>query len=534
MDLKMPHKTPFSLTINTRLAVFLAAAFLMAGCQTAVRPASTGPVDVPREFRAGWIATVANIDWPSRPGLSTEQQKAELIAMLDKAVELNLNAIVFQVRPHCDALYNSPYEPWSEYLTGTAGKAPDPFYDPLQFAVEESHKRGLELHTWFNPYRAWHPSAKSEIPDNHLSKTHPNLVKKYGRYLWMDPGEPETRAHCLKVVMDVVKRYDIDGVHFDDYFYPYKERGEDGKILDFPDDESWNDYLAAGGKLARNDWRRESVNTFIKDLYTAIKAEKPSVKFGISPFGIWQPGYPPQVVGFNQHEELYADAKLWLRKGWVDYYTPQLYWPIAAPEQSYIALLQWWHEQNPKDRHLWPGNAPYRIGDGSGRSVAASEIIHQIQWTRILNSPRRSQNDINGSGNVFFSYKVFMSNKGNINDLLKEKVYQRPALVPASPWLASKRIASPEASVTRGEDVFLLRVSPGSDEPVRHWVVYKNEGAGKWSWRIIPGGQRDIPLDVNKPVDFLITAIDRAGVESHPTFIRTAAVPAEVAAQAAK
>src|SRR6476620_1862612 len=202
---------------------------------------------VSREFRAVWVATVANIDWPSKPGLSSWQQQAELIAILDKAVSLNMNAIVLQVRPAADALYPSHLEPWSEYLTGEMGRPPEPYYDPLEFAVTEAHKRGLELHAWFNPYRAHAPSGKSVIATTHVSNEHPDLVRSYGSYLWLDPGDSAVRRVSMNVIIDVVKRYDIDGVHIDDYFYPYKEKDSKGNVIDFPDDQTWNRYVASGG-----------------------------------------------------------------------------------------------------------------------------------------------------------------------------------------------------------------------------------------------------------------------------------------------
>jgi uncharacterized lipoprotein YddW (UPF0748 family) len=230
-----------------------------------------------REFRGAWVATVANKDWPSKPGLSTAQQKAELLAILDRAALLKLNAIVFQVRPQCDAMYASPIEPWSEYLTGTMGRAPQPFYDPLAFAVEEAHNRGLELHAWFNPYRALHDSSRSPVATNHISKTRPDLVRKYGKYLWLDPGDPDVQIRSLRVVMDVVKRYDIDAVHFDDYFYPDKE-----SPLDFPDGATWRKF-GADGPLNRADWRRENVNTFVQRVYESVHAAKPWVKSDTNP-----------------------------------------------------------------------------------------------------------------------------------------------------------------------------------------------------------------------------------------------------------
>src|SRR5215510_6533664 len=204
------------------------------GAAVSYRPSSqVRPPAPPREFRGLWIATVKALDWPSRPGLPSQQQKAELIALLEQAKRVRLNAVFFQVRPACDALYPSKLEPWSEYLTGTMGKAPEPFYDPLAFAIEEAHRRGLELHAWFNPYRALHTNAKSPPSANHISKTKPHLVQRYGGYLWLDPGEKEVQDYSLSVVMDVVKRYDVDGIHFDDYFYPYPVEGRDGKDASF-------------------------------------------------------------------------------------------------------------------------------------------------------------------------------------------------------------------------------------------------------------------------------------------------------------
>src|SRR5205814_616973 len=261
-------------------------------------------------------------------------------------------------------------------LTGTQGKAPDPFYDPLQMWIAEAHARGLELHAWINPFRARAPAAKTPEAPNHIAKTHPELVKQYGKYLWMDPGEPAAREHTFKVVRDLVHRYDIDGIHIDDYFYPYPIGA-----TDFPDDPSWNRYKNSGGKLSRADWRRDNINQLIEKIYSTIKSEKPHVKFGISPFGIWQPGYPPSVKGFNQYASLYADAKLWLNKGWCDYFTPQLYWRITATSQPYKDLLDWWIGENKSARHIYPGLAPYRVANGN-QNWPASEITDQIEATR--------------------------------------------------------------------------------------------------------------------------------------------------------
>ena len=217
-------------------------------------------------------------DLPSKAGLSTQQQQAELLTLLDKAVALRLNALVLQVRPSCDALYASKLEPWTEYLTGTMGRAPEPYYDPLALAVAEAHRRGLELHAWFNPFRARHTSAKSAIAASHISKTRPELVRKYGSLLWLDPGEAAVQEHALRVILDVTRRYEVDGVHLDDYFYPYPEKTAAKQVIPFPDDVSWAKYRKSGGPLTREDWRRDNVNRFVQRLHSAVKAEKPWVK----------------------------------------------------------------------------------------------------------------------------------------------------------------------------------------------------------------------------------------------------------------
>jgi uncharacterized lipoprotein YddW (UPF0748 family) len=259
-----------------------------------------------REFRAVWIATVDNIDFPTRKTLSVEEQKQELLRDLDFAKRLRLNAIVFQVRPMCDALYRSEIEPWSEFLTGEMGRSQ--VFDPLEFIVAEAHKRGILVHAWFNPYRAYHPSAKT-VSDNHISKRRPDLVRKYGKYLWLDPTDPEVQEYSLRVILDVTRRYDIDGVHFDDYFYPYIEKDASGTDIEFPDDKNWRAYQQNGGRMNRGDWRRGHVNTFIENVGREIKRIKPQIMYGISPFGIWQPMPEKGIEGFNAFTGLFADSR---------------------------------------------------------------------------------------------------------------------------------------------------------------------------------------------------------------------------------
>ncbi len=459
-------------------------------------PSSIQPPRVPREFRGAWVATVANIDWPSKPGLSVSEQKAELITLLDHAANLKLNALIFQVRPACDAMYASQFEPWSEYLTGVMGKAPVPFYDPLAFAISEAHQRGLELHAWFNPYRAHHHKSWSPITAQHISKTRPELVRKYGKYLWLDPGEPAVQDYSLKVVMDVVKRYDVDGIHFDDYFYPYAEKLVDGRELPFPDEASWQRY-GAGGKLSRDDWRRENVNRFIERTYQSIKAAKPWVKFGLSPFGIWRPGNPPQIKGFDAYAKLYADARKWVRLGWADYFAPQLYWASDVREQSFPVLLNWWAEQNDSHRHLWPGlNAAE-----AGRKLKNTEIARQIQLTR---------KQAGASGTILYGFNALIDNPVLANSLTAE--FRQTALVPASPWLGNKPPLSPSLKVVSSKPL-QVRWASGEGEPVQWWVLQYQTRAG-WQTEILSADKHARSFKGGEPESIAMTAVSRTGIAS--------------------
>ncbi|MEO8192682.1 MAG: family 10 glycosylhydrolase [Gemmatimonadales bacterium] len=468
---------------------------------------------VPREFRAVWVATVSNIDWPSKPGLSSFEQQAELIAILNKVVALRMNAVVLQVRPGTDAMYASKLEPWSEYLTGQMGRPPEPYYDPLAFAVDEAHKRGIELHAWFNPYRSRHPSAKSDLSTNHLSNIRPEIVRTYGKHLWMDPGDTAVRRHSIQVLTDVVKRYDLDGIHIDDYFYPYKERNTSGAVIDFPDSVTWNRYLAGGGTMSRDDWRRSNVDTFVRDLYRNIKAAKPWVKFGISPFGMWRPGFPSQIQGFDAYTELYADSKKWLNEGWLDYFTPQLYWPIARETASYPVLLRWWISENTKGRNMWPGNYTSRVGSTGTESWKAQEILDQISATRM---------ETGASGNVHFSAKVLMQNRDSLVDRLLAGPYVGPALVPPSPWLDSIPPLTPAAYLHRDSATRAVSVDfiPRGQEKVWLWVVRYRFGPD-WSTLIIPGWQTTHMFEGGAtsapPDEVAVSAVDRTGNESAAT-----------------
>lgn len=475
-------------------------------CATSYKPATLTPPQPTREFRGAWVATVGNIDWPSRSDLTVPEQKAELLAILNRAAQLKLNAIIFQVRPACDALYASRIEPWSEYLTATMGKAPQPLYDPLAFAIEEAHKRGLELHAWFNPYRARHPNARSAISANHVSKTKPHLVRQYGGYLWLDPGEKEVQDYSLSVVMDVVNRYDVDGVHFDDYFYPYPERLPGGKDRDFPDEASWK-KTGAGGKLSREDWRRDNVNTFVRRVHESIKQTKPQVKFGISPFGIWRPGHPPQIKGLDAYDKLYADARLWLANGWADYFAPQLYWSIEANEQSFPVLLDWWNAQNPKKRHIWPGLNTTKVRE----PWKPQEIVNQV---RLANKQPVS------AGHVHWNMSSLMRS-AELGAALGQGMYAQSALVPACQWLDSAPPPKPKLNVVASSDSSVkLSWGPAAGEKVWRWVLQFRRG-GAWTTWILPAEWRSHILDGEPPDVLALSAVDRVGNMSSPMTLAT-------------
>ncbi len=502
--------------ILSRLFAFVLVALVAvdAACAQSTSVSAAPAPPARREFRAVWVASVRNIDWPSKPGLSTQEQKDELIEILDRSAALKLNAVILQVRPAADALYASPYEPWSEYLTGRMGRAPNPYYDPLEFAVNEAHRRGLELHAWFNPYRARHPSSRSPASRDHISVTHRPLVKKYGTHLWMDPGERAIREHSIKVVLDVVKRYDIDGVHIDDYFYPYKERDRRGRVIDFPDGVSWRRYVRSGGRLARDDWRRANVDSLVKQVYEGIKASKPWVKFGISPFGVWRPGYPPQIGGLDSYSELYGDSRKWVNNGWGDYFTPQLYWRIDQENVSYPVLLEWWVEQNRMGRHIWPGNYSDKVGNG-GTSWESQEILDQISATRAQPG---------ATGNVYFSMRSLMSGNTGLPERLAAGPYATRALVPASRWLDSVPPAVP--IVRAGRDArtgaLTLTLRPQGSEPTWLWVI-RSRSQSSWTTEIIPGFNATyaFPRTVGpSPIEaVVVTAVDRTGNESAPVIV---------------
>lgn len=421
-----------------------------------------GAPEPAREFRAVWVSTVYNLDWPSRAGLSAAQQKQELLSILNKAVQLKLNAVILQVRPNGDALYQSSIEPWSAWLSGPGV---NPGYDPLEFAIREAHRRGLELHAWFNPFRA--TISGRPVGKNHISRRQPGLLKKAGSTTILNPSSTAAQQHVLRVILDVVRRYDIDGVHLDDYFYPYPP----------------NNNIADGKSPAQ---RRAAIDSFVQSLYSSVKQVKPWVRVGISPFGIWQPGYPEGVkAGVNAYEHLACDARKWLARGWVDYLAPQLYWRIDS-EQSFPELMRWWSSINPT-RPVWPGIATARINSSEDPGRPASEIDAQIDLSRRL--ARQS------CGQLFWSWRSIGNNAGGIQSYLARR-YTTYALPPAMPWSGSVRPPRPAAQARETGRGISLAWQP-TDGSARKWAIQAGNGR---NWRtvcILPGGQRKVTLPAN-------------------------------------
>jgi uncharacterized lipoprotein YddW (UPF0748 family) len=488
--------------IPTALVLLAALAARVSAAQPSAPDAACVPPAVPREFRAAWLVTVNNGDWPSKPGLSTWEQQRELVALIDRAATLGLNAIVFHVRTGGDAFYDSPYEPWSQFLTGVEGRAPEPAWDPLAFAVEKAHERGLELHAWFNPYRAHYTRDTTGAARTHVVRTNPELVRRYDRFIWMDPGEREVRRRAMRAVLDVVKRYDVDGVHIDDYFYPYPVNDSAGAAVDFPDSATYARYVKAGGELVKDDWRRHNVDQFVEEFYEGVKRLKPWVKVGVSPFGIWRPGNPPTIKGFDAYDRLYADSRKWLERGWLDYLAPQLYWAIDPPEQSYPVLLDWWIAHNPRGRHLWVGNYTGRVGAPGRVSWKSDEIVRQVQLTR---------ERAGATGNIHFPMNVFVRDPDSLDAKLAA-LYAEPALVPASPWLGKRAPGRPHATLRAdpATDDRTLRLASGDGAAPWQWVVRERVG-GTWTTSLLPAPTHTHRLAGGDVVR--VSAVSRTGVE---------------------
>jgi len=377
------------------------------------------------EFRGVWIATVDNIDWPAKGDVNVESQKADFIRQLDMHQKNGMNAMIVQVRPSADAFYPSQYEPWSQWLTGKQGVPPSPYYDPLQFMIEETHKRGMEFHAWCNPYRADFQIGKSSIAPNHVTKIHPDWFLSYGGKKYFDPANKQAQKFVVNVIRDIVKRYDVDAIHMDDYFYPYRIAGKE-----FPDEAA---YQKSGSTLSKDDWRRSNVDTIISMLSVAIKQEKPWVQFGISPFSVWRnndkdPEGSDSKAGQTNYDDLYANILLWLQMKWIDYVAPQLYLEIGHDKIAYEKLLDWWSKHS-YGRHLYIGHGIYRVDEKAAAWKNKNELPNQIDLLRQYP---------NVQGSIYFSSKTFDRNPNGWNYSLRNNYYRLPAIIPPMEWLPKK------------------------------------------------------------------------------------------------
>jgi len=469
------------------------------------------------EFRATWIATVDNINWPSKKGLSADSQKVEYLRLLDMHQKNGLNAVIVQIRPATDAMYPSQYEPWSEWLTGVQGKPPSPYYDPLQFMIEEAHKRGLEFHAWCNPYRAEFSIHKSSIAPTHITRIHPEWFLTYGTTKYFDPGNKDAQDYVVRVIRDIVSRYDVDAIHFDDYFYPYRIPGKE-----FPDDASYAKY---GNGMNRDDWRRSNVDSIILKLSKAIKEENKRCQFGISPFGVWRnkdkdPDGSDTQAGQTNYDDLYADILLWLKNGWIDYVAPQLYWEFSQPRAPYGVLLNWWSKHT-YGRHCYIGLGLYRAGSNAAWRDP-SLLPKQIQALR--EAP-------NVQGAIYFSSKSFVSNPNGWSDSLQNNYYRTPALIPPMEWIDSTKPAKPAVTVVSSNsyaNALQLNVSAAdSGSDVKAFVIYtypqdSSYDAGAKIYKVIPADKQvsiNLPYFemVNKKI--AISALSRNNNESDLTIL---------------
>ncbi|MBO4208360.1 family 10 glycosylhydrolase [Micromonospora echinofusca] len=465
-----------------------------------------------RQLRGTWIASVSNINWPSRTGLTAAAQQAELRSLLDQAKALRLNAVFLQIRPAADAFWPSPYEPWSQYLTGTQGG--NPGYDPLAFAVTEAHARNLELHGWFNPYRVSTQPDVTKLAAGHPARTNPTWVERYDGKLFYNPGVPAARRHTVDAIMDAVSRYDLDGVHFDDYFYPYPVSGQ------VFDDAA--EYAAHGAGRSLADWRRANVDTMVQEVAARIRQVKPHVRFGISPFGIWRNASTDPLgsatSGLQSYDAIYADSRRWVKQGWVDYLAPQLYWPIGFTAAPYEVLVPWWSDVVAgTDVQLYVGQATYRIPTWGDPEEMPRHLV--------LNRDHRV------SGDIHYSVKELLANPLGFADRLRTDFYRNPALVPVNARLGGTAPYAPTGLTARrtATGIELSWTAGTGGTAATYFAVYRADGAGCGieagrNLIAVPravgtGTQRftdPAPPPVGE-VTYLVTAVSRLHHESTPT-----------------
>lgn len=502
----------------SRISLFLALTLATAPLAQAKSPKSAKPAKMAvtavsantanapkRDFRGAWLHTVYQ---PQYAAQSTEQNKAYLIRVLDSLQAVGVNAVIFQVRPSADAFYKSKHEPWSRFLTKD-GNAPQPYWDPLAFVTEEAHKRNMELHAWLNPYRVT-TSKNEKLAKGHIYHKHPERFVSYEGKMYFDPALVENQDFIVEVVKDIVGNYDIDAIHFDDYFYPYP-----GKT-DFPDNASYKKY---GNGRDRGDWRRANVDSLIKKVNVAIKAEKPWVRFGISPFGIWRNAKSDPkgsaTNGLQNYDDLYADVLLWAREGWIDYLAPQLYWALENPRASYSVLAEWWDKNTPDETHLY-------IGQDIGVTMAKPDTIVFDQPTQLKAKLDMASKAKNIDGNIWWPGYSIIANKGGVADSLARVHYTLPALPPAYPGLSSVTPEAPSKVKYDGKKITWSVPAPeGQSFDAQQFVIYRFE-PGEDSFYLenpanIAGITRNREFHPTHPGVYVITALDRVNNESLPS-----------------
>ncbi|MFE7167744.1 glycoside hydrolase family 10 protein [Streptomyces sp. NPDC057616] len=403
--------------VSRRAFTLAALATLAAAPDAAAAPRRRR---APGEMRGVWVATVANRDWPSRPGLTAAEQRAELAGLLDLAVRNRLNAVMFQVRPTADALWPSPYEPWSQFLTGTQGR--DPGWNPLETAVQEAHDRGLELHAWFNPYRVATHTDLTRLAATHPARLRPDWVVPYGGKLHYNPGLPEVRAFVQDAMLDAVRKYPVDAVHFDDYFYPYPVAGQT-----FDDDEAYDTY--GGGFASKADWRRDNIDRLVLEMAARIRRTRPGTRFGISPFAVWRNAATDPLgsdtrAGVQTYDDLHADTRRWVREHWIDYICPQVYWNIGFAAADYATLVPWWAEvARGTSTQLYVGEALYRAGDPAQGAAWQDPAELSGHLTLARNHPQVR-------GHVYFAAKDVATDRIGAMARVVADHYRRPARPP--------------------------------------------------------------------------------------------------------